>query len=136
MIYFLIYIDIHHTKSDEDFMQHIIECGGLPNNIHPDFLRRSLPLIRRDYKAFETYRFNEDDGLQMTKYSPIHVHMKLIYCPKDICIPDDSAITMWQELIAEDGSCEYIPILSGENHFSLVFDEVTRSALLEELHFL
>jgi len=56
-----------HLLSDEDLLSYIEEIGGLPANISRDFLRATVPILKDDYKAFESYSFevNEDEGLKL-----------------------------------------------------------------------
>lgn len=45
--------------TDEDLMRSIVSHGGLPAGVDRDFLRLSLPRIRRDFKIFDTYNYND-----------------------------------------------------------------------------
>lgn len=51
-----------HTYSDQEFLTEIIRMGGIPESIveNKEFLNFFLPLIRSDYKMYETYTAKAD----------------------------------------------------------------------------
>ncbi len=51
-----------HKHKDEELFDYIVSIGGLPSGVHPDFLKFALSDIKKDYKIFETYSF--DDSLK------------------------------------------------------------------------
>lgn len=48
-------LNIMHKSSDDAMVNHAIMIGGLPSGIDPMFLRKTVPVMRRDYEALETY---------------------------------------------------------------------------------
>ena len=48
-------LNIMHKASDETMVNHAIMIGGLPPGIDPMFLRKTVPVLRKDYEALETY---------------------------------------------------------------------------------
>lgn len=46
---------LNYKDSDEVIKNRAIEVGGLPVGIHPMFLQKAIPVMRKDYQALETY---------------------------------------------------------------------------------
>lgn len=48
-----------HTRSDAEFIEHLRELNGTPTEVldHPELMALMLPLLRADFEAVETYRY-------------------------------------------------------------------------------
>jgi surfactin synthase thioesterase subunit len=50
-------VTFHHRKDDTALTKYLTNIGGIPVGIDDDLLRLYLPIMRSDYKAFESYAF-------------------------------------------------------------------------------
>lgn len=83
---------VHHTSSDNDLFAHIVDIGGLPTGVHPDFLAAFLPVIRRDYGLYETYAKLSSDstGAEENAECVVNVPIITVAGAADTCLsPDD-----------------------------------------------
>lgn len=51
--------ECHHLKNDASLVQHIISINGIPPELTPEFVTMKLQTIRGDFKAFESYQFDQ-----------------------------------------------------------------------------
>lgn len=56
---------IYHALPDEEFKRKILKIGGTPPELfeHQELLNIFIPLLRADFRIFETYEFNIDNSL-------------------------------------------------------------------------
>jgi surfactin synthase thioesterase subunit len=112
---------IRSEQSDEDLFRFFIDTGGLPKGVHPDFLRATLPVLRRDYRLYEMYRYPESRP-QLT--APITTMIGTKDSQETI-----ESIQLWRDFTT--GSTSHI-VFEGGNHMFIV-DPTYTSKLLETI---
>jgi surfactin synthase thioesterase subunit len=100
------YGDLLHLKPDAEFMQAIFALGGTPVALlgDPELLRHFLPIIRSDYRLYETYVYETEGPLT---------------CSISVLLGDADPVTDGIELSAWDihttGQAKHL-LLSDANH--------------------
>jgi surfactin synthase thioesterase subunit len=98
-----------HLLEDDALIGYIKDIGGLPTGINIDFLRATLPVLKDDYRAFETYSF---EGEAIKSLSSVHVFGG--DSDKSVKVEDLAA---WIPLLREHCQCDADMTVFQGSHF-------------------